>query len=161
MSEVSMRLIFLFVSMGLMIGQAHAATPHPLTLGLRAVELSCSVDAEDGEAKRQFQAAYCREMSRLVGERLGVAVESVEEAGPAPAGALPSVGIVWIRSSVELSAETATAHTAWGSHMRQRGVPASQEAAPVSLPIADSDVADVGRALADQVVSRLPFVRNG
>ncbi|MDP2621021.1 MAG: hypothetical protein Q8P46_12745 [Hyphomicrobiales bacterium] len=148
------------VSIGLMTGDAHAAMPHPLTVGLRTIEIACVVEGRDSETNRSFEVAFCEELSRRVGEKLGVAVVRMDDAGPAVDRSLPRAATAWIRSAVRLDAEAAIARTSWGSHMPQRGVPPIEEGPPVSLRLEGSTIAADGRALAGAVVAKLPFMPN-
>jgi hypothetical protein len=132
--------------------------PHPLTTGLRTVELACAVYGQQEAVDSEFESAYCTEISRLVSERLGVPVERVREAGPALQQSLPRAGTAWIRTIVELAPDAAVARSAWGSYMLQRGVPPSEEGSPVTLSFEGRATEAVGRTLADAVVSQMPFV---
>ncbi len=162
MNELKKTAAMIVTSVGIMAGNAQAATPHPLTVGLRTVELSCAAEGGDDPALTQsFEDAYCAEMASRLGERLGVAVESVRDAGPAAPGALPRAGVIWVRSLARLTAEAAIASSEWGSYMLQRGVPASEEGRPVTQPLQGMSMEAAGRALAGAVVGQMPFVANG
>lgn len=141
---------------GLLPGGAEGAVPHPLTVGLRTVELACDAEGRNPDAEALLEGAYCEEVARLLGERLGVPVERVNEAGPAPEQ-LPRVGVLWINTVVQLSLGTATAQAAWGSYAPQRGVPASEEGAPVTLPFEGSPET-IATILAGEIVDQMPFV---
>lgn len=160
MSELTTTVATILASIGVLAGHAQAATPHPLTVGLRVVELACAAQGGEEPVRRQFEAAYCSEMSALLGRKLGVSVESVDEAGPAPLQSLPRAGVVWVRSVVELTAEAVTARAAWGSYAPQGGVPASEEGGPVGQPLDAATVEASGRALAATMIGQMPFVPN-
>jgi hypothetical protein len=144
-------------SIGLMVHATQAATPHPLTLGLQTLALACEAAHSEAEAAA-IDAIFCSEVARLLGERLGVPVVHVEEAGPSLPHSLPRPGSVWVRTVLTISPDSASARAAWGSHAPQRGVPASEEGSPVTLPLAGSTPETVARALAGTVVSQMPFV---
>jgi hypothetical protein len=146
------------VSIALMTGNADAAMPHPLTIGLKTIEFACVVKGGEEATNKSFQAAYCDEVSRIVSEKLGVSVVRTEAAGPPSDQSLPRAGTAWIRSAVELGAEAAVARTSWGSYMPQRGVPPSEEGPPVTLRLAGVSIDADGRSLASAVIDEMPFV---
>lgn len=152
--------LMIVMSTDAMTGNAHAAMPHPLTIGLRSIELACVVEGHENATNKSFEAAYCEEVSRLVGEKLGVAVVRTEDAGPADDRSVPRVGTAWIRSVVRLGAEAAVARTSWGPYMPQRGVPPSEDGPSVSLRLKGSPTEAEGRTLAGAVIGKLPFVPN-
>ena len=156
-TKVTRMVAMVAASIGITAAAAHAATPHPLTLGLRSIDLACDVQAQT-EPSPVFGSVYCSEMARVLAARLGVPVKRVDEAGPVLPDSLPRAGIIWIQAALTLTQDTATARAAWGSYAPQRGVPASEEGAPLSLPLDGSAPETVATTLAGMVVDQMSFV---